>query len=75
MALPHMGEILSVNVQNNQVVIYAKVNTNALISPRRVFMALTGEFLPEHGFWDYLGTVMLDNGSYVLHVFVEGSPK
>lgn len=71
MDIKHSAEILSVDNQHNIPCIWAMVNPNNPPSPRRVRMVMTGEAMPE-GEWGFLGTVLCEDGNFVLHVFVEG---
>jgi hypothetical protein len=64
----HGAKILSVGVQGEIPMIWAMVNPANPPSPIRVIMMLTGEDMPE-GNWDFLGTVLLEGGNYVLHVY------
>lgn len=70
------AQILSVCEQNNQIVLYAMVCTNEIATEdrstvRRVIGIYgTGNPISEHpGFLKFIGTVSLDKGSLMFHVF------
>lgn len=68
---PAGSKFLTVNMQNNDLVIYAVVDTEIpeeLIGMREIAIVETGSPMPD-GDVDYIGTVTLPLSGYVLHVF------
>lgn len=68
--LPGGAEILSVGSQNDILMIWVDVNPASKHAFYKLFIVETGQNAPEGG--KFLGTVLLDNESYVLHVFDMG---
>lgn len=69
-SMPETHKVLSVAVQGKQVVLYALVNDTSRMVKKTVYVLLTG-FPAAVGNTPFIGTVILDNGAYVLHVFAE----
>jgi hypothetical protein len=70
--LPWNSKILSVAEQNNQIVLYALVNTSEeRIEQWLIFMRGTGHDAEDMENTRFLGTVKLRNGSLMFHVFCE----
>lgn len=70
--LPVGAEILSVGNQNEKLVLWALNNGDIQNTERRTLYVFgTGELLPEieGGDAEYIGTVVMQNGLLVLHVF------
>jgi hypothetical protein len=67
--LPAHAEVLSVGVQFGRLVLYARVEPTLRLVPRNVFLVGTGYEAPEMG--QFVGTLLLQGGSLVVHVFVE----
>lgn len=66
--LPRWSTVLSVAEQNNNPVLYALVERDETdTEDHRFHVAVTGSTVPEN--LKFIGTVMLDNGGFVLHVF------
>lgn len=67
--------ILSVQVQNNGPVLYAEasevldhpIDINSELNIRTFVSVMTGQEIPENGI--YIGTVMLSNGEFVVHIY------
>lgn len=53
--------------------LHAGVDTEAPLSPRRVYLIETGKAVPDEPI-EFLATVHLLKGAYVIHVFVEPAP-
>lgn len=62
------ARFLHVADQHGQITLWAEVNTLARESMCDVFVVPTGGDVPTDG--DYLGTVLVDEGLYVFHVYV-----
>ncbi len=69
--LPHNAEILSVNQQKEELFLWAEVDqSNPLPLEKRIFVSImTGEIFSENVNKKYIGTVLLNSGSFVVHVF------
>jgi hypothetical protein len=68
---PRSAQILSVDVQHGDVVLWAAVTPedDARV-PRRFAIVPTGGTIPNGGLSPrFLGTVLMENGTYVWHVF------
>lgn len=74
-AMPLNAELLTAQVQNGRVVVWAVVDTDEVERVTRTFRICgTGHHLPvDPG--HYLGTVQLLGGSLVFHVFAEPLPE
>jgi hypothetical protein len=73
--LPGGARVLSVVDQNETLTLYAWVDSEAPLRPRKIYVYGTGHFCPPTGA-AFLGTVLLRGGSLAWHVFVgpeEGS--
>lgn len=66
--LPQGAKILCVQTQHNKVYIWALVDEAATPVPRKIQGCVTGHTLP-NGVGNYIGTVQLDGGEFVFHVF------
>lgn len=74
--LPASAEILSVQVQDGEPQVWALVLPDALKVVRRFAWIGTGHAHPET-FWEdltYVGTVQLQGGALVFHLFEELAP-
>lgn len=73
--LPGGSQILSVCEQHNKVVLYARVERNAVHDDKySVLLQYTGdcaEYTVDHTF---IGTVLLNEGALVLHIFAQLIP-
>lgn len=70
LAIPAEAQLLSVQVQHDTVTLWALVDPKAEPRPRDFYVAMTGEAMQfvncdAH----FVGTVQLDRGRYVAHVF------
>ena len=66
--MPVRAEILTVQVQHGQICLWAMLpRPNEPISPRKILMYGTGHAIQENG--KYIGTIQLEDGALVLHVF------
>lgn len=63
-SMPAGAEILSVQVQNGEPCIWAKVDRDAPLVPRLIEIVGTGHYAPDH---PYIGTVQ--TGEFVWHFF------
>lgn len=70
--LPAGARILSIGVQRNQPMLWAQVDPEAPLRRRKLFYCDTGDQEPEHRDATFLGTLLLDDGDFVSHVFVLG---
>jgi hypothetical protein len=68
--MPQGAIVLTVQVQRNQPVLWAMVNPDAPKVRRRFWMFPTGDDGEMLG-KDYVGTVQLDRGDFVIHVFTD----
>jgi hypothetical protein len=69
LVMPAGAELLHVGHQWDHVHLWAMVDERvAETEPRRIYVAQTGEDLPEDR-KRYLGTVLMMHGEYVVHVF------
>jgi len=70
---PHGSIILSAKEQYNKVVIYLMVDTelkNKAQVTRNIYCTTTGTEIHDYDiFFTYIDTVMLNSGSFVVHVF------
>ncbi|EHL99367.1 hypothetical protein HMPREF9946_03129 [Acetobacteraceae bacterium AT-5844] len=71
--MPYDSDILSAQVQDEQVVVWARTTTQTRPTKRRFSILMTGEDFPYRDFLrsDFIGTVQLRGGAVVGHVFVE----
>lgn len=67
-AIPKDSEVLSVGVQDNKVQIWVKVSDLNFLSERTFSMFETGKHIPATPM-KFIGTALLYNGMYVVHVF------
>lgn len=65
-SMPQYAELLTVGEQNDQLMLWARVNTNCRTEVRRFRVVGTGH--PE-AVGKYVGTALLHGGHLVLHVF------
>lgn len=66
--MPEGSEILYVGNQYNSVFLWAKVDSTRKLTKRKFIVCNTGDDLPANT-KKFLGTVLLNEGSYVLHIF------
>ena len=60
---------LCVQVQDNQPVLYTRSVVPGPYRVHRFIGAATGETMPVRGVGAFIGTAMLDDGTYVVHYF------
>ena len=65
--IPEEFTILCVQMQYNAPCIWAEVNHDAPLIRVPILTIMTGD--PRGPVGDYIGTVQLDNGTHVLHVY------
>ena len=71
--LPSHSRVLSVKNQRNSIVLYAEVREDIKETKKiKVFLVCTGGKVPSDATL-FLDTVLLNNGIYVLHVYLSGS--
>lgn len=68
--MPDEADILTIQVQGDAPYIWAMVNPDAPLNPRKIRIYGTGHPVdPNLSAERYIGTFQLKNGSLVLHVF------
>ena len=73
--MPKDAKILSVQKQEEELVLWAEVNTTAEVENRNINIFETGHSIPEELDLVYLGTVLFMNDSFVAHVFEQKMEK
>lgn len=70
--MPKGAEVMHVAFQRDEddIKLWAAVDTDAKLEERRVRIVGTGQELPE-GAWRHVGTVVTSGGDYVWHVLVD----
>lgn len=69
-SMPQAAKVLSVGVQKGKINIWALVDTETEPSNRLFIIHGTGhELLKDTNMYNFIGTVLLENGGLVLHVF------
>jgi hypothetical protein len=66
--MPHGASLMSVQVQNNSICLWAYIETDNHPKTRRVLIVGTGHEVPPH--LKFVGTVQ--HGAYVWHIFDGG---
>lgn len=67
--MPQGAKILSVQAQGGIPCVWAQVETTNVMEMRRFYVFMTGEEIDtEHK--EYLGTILLRGGSYVIHIYL-----
>jgi len=71
--MPKGAKILSVEIQRNEIVVYAMVNTSIAEKEQRKFKIIgTGDSMDASiNNYTFLGSVLVQNGDYVFHVFYQ----
>ena len=69
--MPRGARVLDVQIQNNEICLWAIVESTEKLETRKFFIAGTGNPVPQ-GAGDYIGTVQQDR--FVWHVFEEREP-
>ena len=81
-SMPEGANILTVQVQNGEPCIWAIVNESAKLISRKIRVAGTGHTLPQMevnqtslsaGLRVYIGTIQMNGGALIFHVFDEGA--
>lgn len=75
--IPKDGQILTVQEQFNEPMVWALVNPESLKETRRLIVVGTGHEIPDlvqNVIKKYIGTFQTDGGNYVFHVFEIKSP-
>ncbi len=67
--MPMTSELLHVDVQNGQVQLWAMVNPDRPTRPYLIHMFGTGHIVPKGLEMIHIGSVMLEGGALVFHVF------
>lgn len=67
--VPKGAEILSVMGQHERVVIWFRCNPDNALETRAIAIIGTGHEAPEASESRFIGTVLLENGNLVLHIF------
>lgn len=65
--MPSAARILSVQVQHDTLCLWAVIDPEAPVHPRMIRVVATGKTFDNDG--AYLGTVQLERGQFVFHVF------
>ena len=72
--IPHQAEILSVQVQNQKLCIWARVIPEAPKATRTFTIFATGQTIPRDFLGTFLETVQTNDGALVWHVFETLNP-
>jgi len=67
--MPIGAKLLSVHPQRDSISLWALVRPENKRTERRIFVALTGSDAPGVAPDKFIGTVLLDEGAFVVHVF------
>lgn len=69
--MPANSVVLSVQAQGNRPVLYALVREDKLSTSvaRRFHVVMTGQLIEDLDCSGFIGTVMLESGTFVVHVF------
>jgi hypothetical protein len=70
--MPHGARILSADEQSNFICIWVLVDTNNKMAKRNIHICLTGGDETDRIVCIHVGTVLLNNGTFVVHVFDGG---
>jgi len=70
--LPKHSRLLSVAAQGDDPMLWAVVVPSNAKTKRKIFVAMTGQSCDDELRGPFLGTVLLSDGSFVLHVFDHG---
>ena len=68
-SMPSGAEILSVQNQMDKIIIYALVNETEVSVWRTFDLFATGEIIDDFFERKYIGTVQLEDGTSILHLF------
>jgi hypothetical protein len=69
MSFPKGAKILHLGVQHNNIQFWAEVDPNADHEMRKFVMYGTGHMIAPSLTHEYIGTIMLNQGLLVLHIF------
>ncbi len=67
--MPVGAKILTVQPQFNELCLWAEVDAMADMESRTIRIIGTGHYVPETETLKYIGTVQLDGGGFVFHVY------
>lgn len=67
--IPKGARVLSVANQDEALMLWAAVTPSNPTEPRTFLVALTGQEIAVTPSFPFLGTVLFDNGNFVVHVF------
>lgn len=67
--MPRWAQVLSVGNQGEKLCVWARVDTDDELTPRKFRVAGTGHPLDDERTLDFLGTVQFYGGALVFHVF------
>lgn len=67
--MPKGAKILSTHLQHNEPVIWALVDTSEPTVSRSINVHTTGSDVGEDDTSRFIGTLLLDDGKYVVHIF------
>ena len=70
--MPKTARLLSVQIQHKMVAIWVMVNPKLPMVNRIIKMAGTGHDMSSRIMGDFLGTIQIENGALVFHVFDGG---
>lgn len=67
--LPNGAKILTVQIQQETVQLWACVDPDLTLIPRQIRIHITGHDVTNHDKLKYISTFQLQNGNLVFHVF------
>ena len=67
--MPKDAQIISVGEQYNRGVLYARLNPEHEKEDRHFTVLMTGQIIDPAYDGTFLGTLMFDGGTYVLHIY------
>jgi len=67
-SMPEGAKILCAKEQNEDVYVWAEVDTDRPVEMRKIMVYVTGHSIPPEP-QEYVGTAYLDDGALVLHVY------
>lgn len=69
LVMPYGTQVLSVHSQDNEVMLWALLDDAGFAPEKRCFYAATtGQEMPDDG-RKFIGTVLLEGGAFVTHIF------
>lgn len=69
--MPVRAKILCVQTQREKLCLWALVDPDAILEPRKIRIHGTGHDVPDDERLKYIGTAPMRNGSLIWHVFEE----